>query len=56
MTAEVSQLAIEAGVPEAMPFTSTADATPNAVYQRIGYRPVLIFTSPSESHPPRIPT
>ncbi|MER5182907.1 GNAT family N-acetyltransferase [Streptomyces sp. NPDC002896] len=39
-TAEVSRAALAAGVDEVLLFTDLANPTSNALYQRIGYRPV----------------
>ena len=39
-TAAVSQAALEAGLREVVLYTDLANATSNAVYQRLGYRPV----------------
>ncbi|MEU6660571.1 GNAT family N-acetyltransferase [Streptomyces sp. NPDC046821] len=55
VTAEVSQAALAAGAREVLLFTDLANPTSNALYQRIGYRPVrdfdvYAFTDPS--HPP----
>jgi RimJ/RimL family protein N-acetyltransferase len=49
-TAAVSQAALEAGLREVVLYTDLANPTSNAVYQRLGYRPVedrvvLSFTS-----------
>ncbi|MFC5636346.1 GNAT family N-acetyltransferase [Streptomyces bullii] len=42
-TAEVSRAALAAGVREVLLFTDLANPTSNALYQRIGYRPVADF-------------
>ncbi|MGH3174435.1 MAG: GNAT family N-acetyltransferase, partial [Streptosporangiaceae bacterium] len=49
-TAAVSQAALDAGLREVVLYTDLANPTSNAVYQRLGYRPVedrvvLSFTS-----------
>ena len=43
VTAEVSRLARERGADEVLLFTDLANSTSNALYQRIGYRPVADF-------------
>jgi predicted GNAT family acetyltransferase len=43
VTAEVSRLARERGADEVLLFTDLANPTSNALYQRIGYRPVADF-------------
>jgi predicted GNAT family acetyltransferase len=48
-TAAVSQAALDAGADEVLLFTDLANPTSNALYQRLGYRPVddrtvVIFT------------
>jgi hypothetical protein len=43
VTAEVSRAALAAGVDEVVLFTDLANPTSNALYQRIGYRPVADF-------------
>ncbi|QNP72057.1 GNAT family N-acetyltransferase [Streptomyces roseirectus] len=43
-TAEASRRARETGVQEVLLFTDLANPTSNALYQRIGYRPVADFT------------
>ena len=40
VTAAVSQAARDAGVAEVLLYTDLANPTSNAVYQRLGYRPV----------------
>jgi predicted GNAT family acetyltransferase len=40
VTAAVSQAAIEAGAQEVVLFTDLSNPTSNALYQRLGYRPV----------------
>ncbi|CAL9476333.1 GNAT family N-acetyltransferase [Streptomyces sp. enrichment culture] len=45
VTAEVSRAARVAGAAEVLLFTDLANATSNALYQRIGYRPVADFTA-----------
>ncbi|MER5854513.1 GNAT family N-acetyltransferase [Streptomyces sp900105245] len=42
-TAEVSRAARDSGVPEILLYTDLANPTSNALYQRIGYRPVADF-------------
>ncbi|MEV0735317.1 GNAT family N-acetyltransferase [Streptomyces sp. NPDC050549] len=44
-TAEVSRAARAAGAAEVLLFTDLANPTSNALYQRIGYRPVADFTA-----------
>ena len=44
-TAEVSRAALAAGAAEVLLFTDLANPTSNALYQRIGYRPVADFTA-----------
>jgi predicted GNAT family acetyltransferase len=44
-TAEVSRLARERGAEHVLLFTDLANRTSNALYQRIGYRPVADFTA-----------
>ncbi|MEU3840772.1 GNAT family N-acetyltransferase [Streptomyces sp. NPDC028635] len=44
VTAEVSRSALAAGAGEVLLFTDLANPTSNALYQRIGYRPVADFT------------
>ena len=39
-TAAVSQAALDAGVREVVLYTDLANPTSNALYQRLGYRPV----------------
>jgi predicted GNAT family acetyltransferase len=51
VTAAVSKAALDAGAAEVLLFTDLANPTSNALYQRLGYRPVadrilLIFESP----------
>ncbi|TDC75379.1 GNAT family N-acetyltransferase, partial [Streptomyces hainanensis] len=41
LTAAVSRRALDAGAGEVVLFTDLANPTSNAIYQRIGYRPVL---------------
>lgn len=43
VTAEVSRAALESGAAEVLLFTDLANPTSNALYQRIGYRPVADF-------------
>ncbi|MEU6416742.1 GNAT family N-acetyltransferase [Streptomyces spiralis] len=43
VTAEVSRAALESGAAEVLLFTDLANPTSNALYQRIGYRPVCDF-------------
>lgn len=43
VTAEVSRAALAAGADEVVLFTDLANPTSNALYQRIGYRPVADF-------------
>ncbi|MEV6943929.1 GNAT family N-acetyltransferase [Streptomyces sp. NPDC051172] len=43
VTAEVSRAALAAGAAEVLLFTDLANPTSNALYQRIGYRPVAEF-------------
>lgn len=43
-TAEVSRAALAAGAAEVLLFADLANPTSNALYQRIGYRPVIDFT------------
>lgn len=43
VTAEVSRAARDAGAEEVLLFTDLANPTSNALYQRIGYRPVTDF-------------
>jgi predicted GNAT family acetyltransferase len=43
VTAEVSRVARAAGAEEVLLFTDLANPTSNALYQRIGYRPVEDF-------------
>ncbi|WP_306321198.1 MULTISPECIES: GNAT family N-acetyltransferase [unclassified Streptomyces] len=43
VTAEVSRVELAAGVEEVLLFTDRANATSNALYQRLGYRPVRDF-------------
>ncbi|NUQ99048.1 MAG: GNAT family N-acetyltransferase [Streptomyces sp.] len=43
VTAEVSRVALAAGAAEVLLFTDLANPTSNALYQRIGYRPVADF-------------
>ncbi|MFJ4988860.1 GNAT family N-acetyltransferase [Streptomyces sp. NPDC088732] len=45
VTAEVSRAALAAGAAEVVLFTDLANPTSNALYQRIGYRPVADFAS-----------
>ncbi|WP_262063396.1 GNAT family N-acetyltransferase [Streptomyces sp. STR69] len=45
VTAEVSRAARTAGAAEVLLFTDLANPTSNALYQRIGYRPVADFTT-----------
>jgi predicted GNAT family acetyltransferase len=45
VTAEVSRLARERGAEQVLLFTDLANPTSNALYQRIGYRPVADFAS-----------
>lgn len=45
VTAEVSRAALESGATEVLLFTDLANPTSNALYQRIGYRPVSDFAS-----------
>ena len=40
MTAAVSQAALDAGAAQVVLFTDLANATSNALYERLGYRPV----------------
>ncbi|MDV9173877.1 GNAT family N-acetyltransferase [Streptomyces sp. W16] len=49
-TAEVSRAAREAGAAEVLLFTDLANPTSNALYQRIGYRPVADFTAYDFGH------
>ncbi|MET8468788.1 GNAT family N-acetyltransferase [Streptomyces sp. NPDC006422] len=42
-TAEVSRAALAAGAEQVLLFTDLANATSNALYQRLGYRPVTDF-------------
>ncbi|WP_353944017.1 GNAT family N-acetyltransferase [Streptomyces sp. HUAS MG91] len=44
VTAEVSRVAVERGADEVVLFTDLANGTSNALYQRLGYRPVRDFT------------
>ncbi|MEU6847932.1 GNAT family N-acetyltransferase [Streptomyces sp. NPDC046716] len=44
VTAEVSRVAVERGADEVLLFTDLANPTSNALYQRLGYRPVRDFT------------
>jgi GNAT superfamily N-acetyltransferase len=51
VTAAVSKAALDAGAAEVLLFTDLANPTSNALYQRLGYRPVadriiLVFESP----------
>ncbi|QNS04830.1 GNAT family N-acetyltransferase [Streptomyces xanthii] len=43
VTAEISRAARDAGTPEILLFTDLANPTSNALYQRLGYRPVRDF-------------
>jgi predicted GNAT family acetyltransferase len=43
VTAEVSRAALASGADEVLLFTDLANPTSNALYQRIGYRPVADF-------------
>jgi predicted GNAT family acetyltransferase len=40
VTAAVSQQALEAGAAEVVLYTDLANPTSNALYQRLGYRPI----------------
>lgn len=44
VTAEVGRAAVAAGADEVLLFTDLANPTSNALYQRIGYRPVADFS------------
>ncbi|MGW0906940.1 GNAT family N-acetyltransferase [Streptomyces sp. NPDC002853] len=44
VTAEVSRAALAAGADEVLLFTDTDNPTSNALYQRLGYRPIRDFT------------
>ncbi|MFJ5310171.1 GNAT family N-acetyltransferase [Streptomyces sp. NPDC088350] len=50
VTAEVSRAAREAGAEEVLLFTDLANPTSNALYQRIGYRPVADFAGYDFGH------
>jgi predicted GNAT family acetyltransferase len=43
VTAEVSRAALSAGAAEVLLFADLANPTSNALYQRIGYRPIADF-------------
>lgn len=45
VTAVVSRAALESGAAEVLLFTDLADPTSNALYRRIGYRPVCDFAA-----------
>jgi predicted GNAT family acetyltransferase len=45
VTAEVSRAALTAGATDVVLFTNAANPTSNALYQRIGYRPVADFAT-----------
>ncbi|MEU6392945.1 GNAT family N-acetyltransferase [Streptomyces sp. NPDC046939] len=45
VTAEVTRAALAAGAEQVVLFTDLANRTSNALYQRLGYRPVRDFTS-----------
>lgn len=50
VTAEVSRAARTAGATEVLLFTDLANPTSNALYQRLGYRPVADFTAYDFGH------
>ena len=55
-TAAVSQAALDAGTREVVLYTDLANPVSNALYERLGYRPVedrvvLSFTLPVTLHP-----
>ncbi len=57
VTAAITRAALDAGAAEVLLFTDLANPTSNALYQRLGYRPVsdflvLAFTSPDPSPDP----
>ncbi|MFD8572153.1 GNAT family N-acetyltransferase [Streptomyces sp. NPDC059639] len=52
VTAEVSRVAEERGADEVVLFTDLANPTSNALYQRLGYRPVRDFTVLAFRPPP----
>lgn len=57
VTAAVTQASLDAGAAEVLLFTDLANPTSNALYQRLGYRPVsdflvLAFSSPDPSPDP----
>ncbi|MBO0809529.1 MAG: GNAT family N-acetyltransferase, partial [Actinobacteria bacterium] len=45
VTAAVSRAALAAGAQEVLLFTDLANPTSNALYQRLGYRPVSDYVS-----------
>ncbi|WP_416069640.1 GNAT family N-acetyltransferase [Streptomyces sp. AK02-01A] len=45
MTAAVSEAARKAGADEVVLFTDVANPTSNALYRRLGYRPMAEFVS-----------
>jgi predicted GNAT family acetyltransferase len=51
----VSQAAIDSGAAEVLLFTDLSNPTSNALYQRLGYRPVTDFLvlefTPAPAHP-----
>lgn len=60
VTAEVSRAAMDADAREVLLFTDLANATSNALYQRLGYRPianqlVLAFAADGSGRPRGIP-
>ncbi|MGW6021493.1 GNAT family N-acetyltransferase [Streptomyces sp. NPDC055099] len=50
VTAEVSRTALAAGADEVLLFTDADNPTSNALYQRLGYRPIRDFTQYSFTH------
>jgi len=56
-TVAVSQVALDAGVREVVLYTDLANPTSNALYQRLGYRPVedrMVFSFTSARHASRV--
>jgi predicted GNAT family acetyltransferase len=51
----LSQQALDAGATACMLFTDRANATSNAIYQRIGYRPVTTACEYRFHHPGKAP-
>jgi predicted GNAT family acetyltransferase len=55
VTAEVSHAAQTAGATDVVLFTNAANPTSNALYQRIGYRPIADFATLGFTYVPASP-